>query len=100
MPDALEVLRTRVADAESELTAYRAAATDLDETRRLAYMALVAGRTSKHSLAGTLINALVHHNLKLDRDDTIEQVVAAIEGDNTEWLLATVDQLTEKLDAQ
>lgn len=78
----------------------RRTSTDLDETRRLLYMALVVGRTEKHDLAGTLINALVHHNLKLDRDDTIEHVVAAIEGDDTEWLLATVDQLTERLDAQ
>lgn len=34
---------------------------DRDETRRLLYMALVCSRTEHHDLAGTLINALRHH---------------------------------------
>ena len=37
------------------------AARDLDETRRLLYIALACGRTEHHDLAGTLINALRHH---------------------------------------
>lgn len=36
-------------------------ARDLDETRRLLYMAIVAPTTKKYNLAGTLINALRHH---------------------------------------
>jgi hypothetical protein len=34
---------------------------DADEIRRLLYMALLVGRTKKYNLAGTLINALRHH---------------------------------------
>lgn len=40
---------------------------DLDETRRLLYMALAAGRTDRYNLVGTLTNALLHHS-KLESD--------------------------------
>jgi hypothetical protein len=36
---------------------------DLDETRRLAYMALVAGTTAHPELVATVANALAHHGL-------------------------------------
>lgn len=36
---------------------------DLDETRRLLYMALLVPRTEYYELAGTLVNALRHHGL-------------------------------------
>ena len=35
---------------------------DFDETRRLLYMALLAGHTKRYNLAGTLVNALKHHH--------------------------------------
>lgn len=38
-----------------------AAVRDLDETRRLLYMALLVSRTKKYNLAGTLVNAIRHH---------------------------------------
>lgn len=38
-----------------------AAARDLDETRRLLYMALFAGQTKHWELAGTIVNTLRHH---------------------------------------
>lgn len=37
------------------------AARDLDETRRLLYMALLVGKTKKYNLAGTIVNAIRHH---------------------------------------
>ncbi len=37
-------------------------ARDLDETRRLLYLALFAGRGAKrYNLAGTIVNAIKHH---------------------------------------
>lgn len=48
------------------------AARDLDETRRLCYIAKVAlkaGRKVSSELAGTLVHAIVHHSELLDRED-------------------------------
>lgn len=57
-------------------------ARDRDETRRLLYMALVAGRTKKYNLVGTLVNALKHHQqIDEDVDRLFDLVIAAIDGD-------------------
>lgn len=60
--------------------------TDFDETRRLLYMALLRSRTEKYELAGTLVNALLHHHAvtddQLSADDITDKVVDAIEGDS------------------
>ena len=56
-----------------------AAARDLDETRRLLYMALLVGSTKKYNLAGTIVNAIRHHqNADPDPDPTVleDRVVA------------------------
>ena len=51
---------------------------DLDETRRLLYMALVYNRTTRYELAGTLINTLLHHQkVNKTQDEVIDLVVGA-----------------------
>jgi hypothetical protein len=80
-----------------------ARAKDLDETRRLAYMALLVVRTEKYELAGSLVNALVHHQ---QVDEPIEQVInrvyAAIEGDEESqgWLREQIARVSGLLDEQ
>jgi hypothetical protein len=56
-----------------------AAARDLDETRRLLYMALLVGKTKKYNLAGTIVNAIRHHqHADTDADPSVleDRVVA------------------------
>lgn len=78
---------------------------DFDETRRLLYMALLAPRTKRYNLAGTLVNALVHHHAVdgLDSATVAEHVVRAIESGDapTEeahasrmWLQEQIDRIT------
>lgn len=64
-----------------------AGARDLDETRRLLYMALVVNKTKKYNLAGTLINALRHHQGVTD-PDLEDKVIAYIEGNSEDdaWM--------------
>jgi len=73
---------------------------DLDETRRLLYMALVVGKTKKYNLAGTLINALRHHQGVTDAD-LEDKVVAQVEGtdgaDET-WVRAEIARINDELD--
>lgn len=56
------------------------AGNDLDEVRRLLYMADLRLRTDKYELAGTLVNALVHHQAAGDPAVISEHVIAVIEG--------------------
>jgi len=86
--------------AQNEIDEARAK--DLDETRRLAYMALLSKRTKKYNLAGTLVNALRHHHaIPLEADDIADHVVNVIEGDNADsdaWLRGQIDRITAELD--
>jgi hypothetical protein len=73
---------------------------DLDETRRLLYMALLVPRTAKYELAGTLVHALVHHQQVTEPvEQVIEKVLAAIDGeaDAQQWLRTQIDRLTDEL---
>jgi len=81
--------------------------TDFDETRRLLYMALVAGRTKKYNLAGTIINALIHHHAVegLSAGEVTDHVVNVLEGANAEtasdgraWVQSQIDRITAELD--
>ncbi len=78
-----------------------AQARDLDETRRLLYMALLAPRTDRYNLAGTLVNALVHHQgIDASAEQVAEYVIGAIEDDLTEsgdWLRGQIDRITAEL---
>jgi hypothetical protein len=68
--------------------------TDLDETRRLLYMALVVNKTKRYNLAGTLINALRHHQ-GVDDPGLEEKVISCIEGTSEDdtWIRARIDAL-------
>jgi hypothetical protein len=62
---------------------------DLDETRRLLYMALCAPRTKRYELAGTLINAIAHHqNAEVRGNELVDRVVAFVNDDapDDDWL--------------
>lgn len=76
-------------------------AKDLDETRRLCYMALVCWRADgRHELAGTLINALVHHQ-RIDEsvDDVLNRVLDAVKGGaaGLVWVREQIDRINEEL---
>jgi hypothetical protein len=74
---------------------------DLDETRRLLYMTLVVGKTKKYNLAGTLINALRHHQGVTDAD-LEDKVVAQVEGtgsDNEGWVREQIARINDELNA-
>ena len=83
--------------------------TDFDETRRLLYMALVATRTKKYNLVGTIVNALVHHHAVdgLDADEVADHVIAVVEPADTSvidvahddriWIREQIDRITAQL---
>jgi hypothetical protein len=75
--------------------------TDFDETRRLLYMALLRQRTEKYELAGTLVNALVHHHaVDVDVSDVVLHVLAVIEDADTDsiaWMQDQIDRISEQL---
>ena len=77
-------------------------AKDLDEVRRVCYMALLRPRTEKYELAATVVNALVHHQrVEEPEDQVIEFVLAAIDGDGkgsgTAWVRQQIDRISEEL---
>jgi len=76
-------------------------AKDLDETRRLLYGALVASRTKRWEVVGTLTNALVHHSgLEVDADTVLEKALKLVEaGRDGDWARSLIDQITERLDS-
>jgi hypothetical protein len=78
--------------------------TDLDETRRVAYMALIAGTTSRYELVATVGNALAHHGLQVPFHEAAAHLVAVIsgdtEGESARWLQDQIDRITAKLDAE
>jgi hypothetical protein len=76
--------------------------TDFDETRRLLYMALVAPRTKRYNLVGTLTNALVHHHAvdDLDADEAAAHVISVVEDANPEsiaWVRKQIGRITAEL---
>ena len=76
-------------------------AKDLDETRRLAYMALSGLPAGDRSLAGTLVNALVHHQGAATADEALKNVTALLKDPQDEearqWLLGHVERITAEL---
>lgn len=75
--------------------------TDFDETRRLLYMAILRQRTEKYELAGTLVNALVHHHsLDLATSEVIDHVLNVIEDADQasiDWMLEQIDRISMQL---
>ena len=99
---AIDVAHERRRDAaEAEANRRR----DLDETRRLLYMALVVGRAKQHQgaeLAATIANALVHHRSAVAVDEALGHVAAVVRGDiggeSERWLEVQIQQITLELD--
>ena len=65
-------------------------------------MALLAPRTKRYNLAGTLVNALKHHHAvdDLDTDEIADHVVNAIDGGDEgsqAWLHQQIDRITAEL---
>jgi hypothetical protein len=79
-----------------------AAARDLDETRRLLYMTLFVGKTDRWELAGTLVNALRHHQGVQDPDledkitDYLNRVPGELAAEDDTWIRA---QIQARIDA-
>jgi hypothetical protein len=100
---------TRVADQTREHRAEQAAARanhqrDLDETRRVAYMALLCGKTDRYEVAATTINALVHHGAGVDFSEAFVYVIAAVQGGRSckakvgrAWLQEQIGRITGEL---
>lgn len=79
-------------------------AKDLDEIRRLCYMALVYQRADgSHELAGTLINALLHHQhiakTGESAESVIRKVLSAVAGGEPglDWVRQQIDRINEEL---
>lgn len=76
---------------------------DLDETRRLLYMALVVGQTKRYNLAGTLINALRHHQ-GIDDPDLEDKILRQVEGTENDsddtWVRTQISRITSELAAE
>lgn len=72
---------------------------DLDETRRLLYMVILAPMTPHAELAATVINALIHHQgLDMPATDVIGRVLSYLDGgDGESWLWQQIQDITNKL---
>jgi hypothetical protein len=73
-----------------------AKAEDLDETRRLLYMAKYVPLTKHYELAGTLINAMRHHQGNSD-PQLEDKIVGALNGNGSQtpqWLLDAIESLS------
>jgi hypothetical protein len=77
------------------------AARDLDETRRLAYTLLAGVDQEDRELAGTLVNALVHHQGAAAVDEAMAQVRALLGNPENEaarlWMSRHVKRITDAL---
>jgi hypothetical protein len=101
---------TRAVDIRQEHRRDAAAAqqrrrADLDETRRLAYMALIHPAPGpRPELLATVANALAHHGHQVPFQEAafhIGQVLSVdSEGESHRWLQEQIDRITAELDAQ
>lgn len=74
---------------------------DLDETRRLAYMLLAGVPDDDREIAGTLVNALVHHQQAATADEAMTQIRALLQDPHDEearlWMLGHTQRITDAL---
>lgn len=75
---------------------------DLDETRRLLYMALLRPRSERwYDLAGTLVNALAHHSKLATAEEAMGHVAKLCgpgeAAESEAWARALVDRITAEL---
>jgi len=104
------VAATRIIDLEREHRAQVAQSEvshqrDLDETRRIAYMALACRETERYELVATTVNALAHHGSAVDPDQAMTHLITIIRGgpdvDNSvAWLRGEISRLALELDAR
>jgi hypothetical protein len=86
---------TRAVDVTQERRRDKAAAqerrrSDLDETRRVAYMALIAGESPHYELVATVANALAHHGMQVPFPEAAAHLARVASGDtvgeSARWL--------------
>lgn len=96
--DDITLDEVRAADATQDSGPGKGRRDDLDETRRLLYMSLVAARTKRYNLAGTLANAIRHHQGQaIALDELLDHVVEAVEGHDDEWVREQIQRITDEL---
>jgi hypothetical protein len=94
---------TRAIDLAMERNANRRR--DLDETRRVAYMALYAADSRAPELVATLVNALAHHQSAVDPTVAATHVATIVNGGPGDlgqselWLQEQIDRITAELDS-
>jgi hypothetical protein len=100
---------TRAVDVTQERHRDKAAVqerrrSDLDETRRVAYMALIAGDSRHYELVATVANALAHHGMQVPFPEAAAHLARVVsgdtEGESARWLQQQIDRLTATLDAE
>ena len=76
---------------------------DLDETRRVAYIALQAAHSRAPELAATIVNALAHHGLAVNPEEAAKHVQnlvsnMPIDRDRSQrWLQEQIDRINAEL---
>lgn len=75
---------------------------DLDETRRVVYMALASQKTQRYELAATIVNALAHHQSAIDPDEAMRYVTAVVNGGSEaalseQWLRGQIQRISAEL---
>lgn len=72
---------------------------DLDETRRLAYAAIVAAQSGARDpmLIATLVNALGYHGQAVDPAVATSQLLNPDQRETQRWLLEQIDRITAEL---
>jgi hypothetical protein len=100
---------TRMVDIAQERRREKAAAQerrrkDLDETRRVAYMARIARTTGYYELVATVANQLAHHGPQVPFQEAVAHLATIAsgdtEGESARWLQEQIDDITAKLDAE
>jgi hypothetical protein len=68
---------------------------DLDETRRLAYAALLVRTSGERAVfVATLVNALAHHGLGVDADEAAERLQSLDRDESRRWLEGQISRIT------
>jgi hypothetical protein len=74
---------------------------DLDETRRLAYLAQITAGKGSYELAATLANALAHHQRTTQVKVAMQRLTALAKGEDlvesNKWLDKQVERITKEL---
>jgi hypothetical protein len=79
--------------------------TDLDETRRIIYMVLIARRTRHPEPVATIANALAHHQQRVAFHEATTHLARVLDGNDPDgrserWLEELVDRINRELDPE